>query len=34
MAYVKKIKIGSAEYDIRDGRFITIVDSGSTTDGV
>ena len=33
MADIKKIKIGSHTYDIRDGRIITLTDSGSTTAG-
>lgn len=33
MADIKKIKIGSTTYNLRDDRIITLVDSGSTTAG-
>ena len=33
MADIKKIKIGETTYDLRDGRIITLTDSGSTTAG-
>lgn len=33
MADIKKIKIGSTTYSLRDDRIITLVDSGSTTAG-
>lgn len=33
MADIKKIKIGSNTYNLRDDRIITLTDGGSTTAG-
>ena len=33
MADIKKIKIGDAVYDVKDGRIISLTDNGSTTAG-